>query len=273
MARGISFRYLPGGSILHRWDARCKLVALCGVTTILVHGAGGVLGLFSGILLVGVWVSNLPCRLLLRDLRGWVVLMTVVFAAQALDMREQAMRLVSWLPVSWVSFDAALLSVWRLALILAYSALFSLVTRARDVQEALLWLLRPFPFLPARRIALMMGLVMRFLPSTLDAVEEVKLANRSRLGDQVRNPLKRIKHLAIPVLRRALGRADELAVALVARGYREDLKPVIPPIPLLHTAPVALLLVMAPFAEELSGFLLTGSQEGLNLLLNFLQRI
>ncbi len=271
MARAMSFRYLPGESILHRWDARCKLVALCGVTTLLVHGSGGVLGLFTGILLVGVGVSSLPYRLLLRELRGWVILMTVVFAAQALDMREQAMRLVSWLPVSWASLDAALLSVWRLGLILAYSAVFSLVTRARDVQQALLWLLRPLPFLPARRIALMMGLVMRFLPSTLDAVEEVKLANRSRLGDQVRSPLKRIKHLAIPVLRRALGRADELAVALVARGYREDLQSVIPPIPLLHTAPVVLLLVPAPFAEEILGCLLTGSQEGLDLLFNFLQ--
>ncbi|MHC1744142.1 MAG: energy-coupling factor transporter transmembrane protein EcfT [Syntrophobacteraceae bacterium] len=272
MARGVAFRYLPGGSLLHRWDARCKLIALCVVTTMLVHGVGAVLCLFSGLLLAAMWAANLRCRLLLRDLRGWVVLLIVVFAAQAVDTQEQAIRVAPWAPVSRESLDAALLSIWRLALILAYSTLFSMVTRARDVQQALLWVLRPFPFLPARRIALMMGLVMRFLPLTLDAVEEVRLANRSRLGDQVRNPLKRIKHLAVPVMRRALGRADELTVALVARGYREDLKPFIPPIPLTHVAPLAVLLLVASLAEGISGLLLSGSQQGMDLLFHFLQR-
>jgi biotin transport system permease protein len=272
MARGVAFRYMPGNSFLHRWDARCKLVGLCSITYSLVNGVGPALGLFSGILLGVVGASSLPWRSLLRDLRGWAVLMTVVFVVQGLDTGGDGARLAFWLPASRASLDAAVLSVWRLALILAYSALFSLVTRARDMQDALLWFMRPLPFLPARRIALMMGLVVRFLPMTLDALEEVKLANRSRLGDQVRNPLKRIRQLVIPVLRRALIRADEIAVALPARGYREDLQPVIPPIPVLHVAPLTALLAMGLAADGLSGLLLRGSQQGTDFLFNLFQR-
>jgi energy-coupling factor transporter transmembrane protein EcfT len=201
------------------------------------------------------------------------VLLIVVFGVQGLDTNGEAIRLVSWLPASRASLHAALLSVWRLALILAFSTLFSLATRAREMQEALLWLMKPLPFLPARRIALMMGLVMRFLPLTLGVLEEVRMANRSRLGDRVRNPLKRIKQIVVPVLRRALGRADELAEALAARGYREDLKLVIPPIPALHVAPLAALLMIVPAARGLSGLLLHGSQQGADLLFNLLQRL
>jgi biotin transport system permease protein len=273
MARGVAFRYLPGNTFLHRWDARCKLVGLCSITYALVNGSGPVLGLLSGILVGVVGASNLRWRPLLRDLRGWTVLMAVVFVIQGFDTSGEAFRLVSWLPASRESLHAAVFSVWRLALILAYSALFSLVTRARDMQDALLWFMQPLPFLPARRIALMMGLVVRFLPMTLDALEEVKLANRSRLGDQVRNPLKRIRQLVIPVLRRALSRADEIAVALPARGYREDLKPVIPPIPLLHAVPLPALLAMGVADDGLSGLLLRGSQQGTDLLFNLLQRL
>lgn len=271
MAGGLAFRYVPGQSLIHHWDARCKLIALCAITYGLLHGAGSVLVLCTGILLASVWASRLPYRPLLGDLRGWTVLLGVVFVAQAIDLQEGVIRLVVWAPVSRASLEAALVSVWRLALILAFSALFSMVTRARDIQNALLWLLRPFPFLPARRLALMMGLVMRFLPLTLGVVEEVRLANRSRLGDQVRNPLRRIKHLAVPVLRRAMLRADETAVALAARGYREDLRPVIPPIPLLHAAPLLAVLALTPFVEGVSGFLLSGSKEGLNFLFDLLK--
>lgn len=272
MARGVAFRYLPGNSFLHRWDARCKLVGLCSITCALLNGVGPVLGLFSGILVGVAYASSLPWRSLLRDLRGWAALMTVVFVMQGLDMRGDAVRLASWLPASQASLDAAMLSVWRLVLILAFSALFSLVTRAKDMQTALLWFLQPLPVLPARRIALMMGLVVRFLPMTLDALEEVKLANRCRLGDQVRSPLKRIRQLVIPVLRRAFSRADEIALALPARGYREDLKPAIPPIPLLHAAPLPALLGMGLASDGLSGLLLRGGQQGADLLLNLFQR-
>lgn len=273
MARGIAFRHLPGNSFLHRWDARCKLIGLCSITMALLHAGRPILTCLTGILLAVVWAAKLPVRSLMQDLRGWMVLLALVFGMQALDTGGESTRVAPWLPATQESLGTAMLSVWRLTLILAFSVLFSLATRAKEMQGALLWVMSPFPFLPARRIALMTGLVIRFLPLILDVLEEVKAANRSRMGDRVRSPIRRIQHLTIPVLRRSLRRADDLAVALAARGYREDIKPAVPPIPLWHLAPLPLLLALGLVSDSLSTILLRTGQQSGNLLLNLLQRL
>lgn len=124
---------------------------------------------------------------------------------------------------------------------LCYGVLFTFVTRPRDLQNALIWFLKPFPFLPAQRISLMVTLTLRFLPLIMDQLEEVSLATRSRLGNQRKDLLRRAKFLVLPLFQRSLIRSDELALALAARGYREDRPVHLPPIPLAHL--LALILV------------------------------
>jgi energy-coupling factor transporter transmembrane protein EcfT len=124
---------------------------------------------------------------------------------------------------------------------LGYASLFTAVTRPRELLEALAWFLHPFRFLPTRRIAFMATLTMRFLPLILDELDEVNQANKARLGERRRNPVARAKYLLVPVLRRSFTRADELALALAARGYREDLAVEWPVFSPRHLIPVMLL--------------------------------
>jgi biotin transport system permease protein len=155
-------------------------------------------------------------------------------------------------------FEPAALACWRLGLILGYSVLFTFVTRPREVQEAVVWYLKPFPFFPARRLALMISLTLRFLPLILDQAEEVRAASRARLGDRRKNPLPRMKYFILPVFRRSLLRADELAVGLAARGYREDLSADLPGISGNHAGFLVLLVLAVILASggmtELTGF-------------------
>jgi biotin transport system permease protein len=85
----------------------------------------------------------------------------------------------------------------------------------------------------------MVSLTLRFLPLLLHQAEEVRLAFRSRLGGKRRNPLARLRFYAVPILRKSLVRAEELAYALAARGYRDDLPIPAEPIPLGHVLAVA----------------------------------
>lgn len=239
MAGGVTFHYWPGDSPLHRWDARCKVVALAIVTAGLLHVNAAALVLFS-VLLVGMTAhSRLPWLTLARELRSWGIFLAIIFLVQALTQDGSEERLASWLPVTITGAQTGLLTCWRLALILTYAALFSLVTRPGDLQTAILWFLRPFPFLPARRIALMVALTLRFLPLILDQADDVRQAARSRLVHLRRNPFIRIKALVLPLMRRFLLRSGDLALALAARGYREDIAlPAPPPVPAVHWAPV-----------------------------------
>jgi energy-coupling factor transporter transmembrane protein EcfT len=105
-----------------------------------------------------------------------------------------------------------------------------------------MWFLRPLPFIPARRIGFMVSLTLRFFSTILDQTEEVWLAHKARLGDQGRNPLRKIKYLGLPIIRRSFTRVEDVTLALLARGYREDLPLHLPGLKIFHLIPLMILL-------------------------------
>lgn len=125
---------------------------------------------------------------------------------------------------------------------LGYGILFTAVTRSRDLRDGLLWLMRPLPFLPARKISLMVSLALRFFYLLLHQFHEARLAFRARLGDRRRNPLRRAKAFGLPLLRHSFLQAEEVTYALAARGFREDLPSDLQDLPLTHLIPLPILL-------------------------------
>lgn len=234
MAGRLVFHYLPGNSVIHRWDARCKFAAMALAGFALPQTDARSLALFSILLACAAPVARLPWKTLLAELRVWWLFLVVIFVLQAWSPGSQRLESLPWLPTGAAELRAGAFSCWRLGLILCFAAFFTAVTRPRELQDAILWLLKPFPFLPARRIALMATLTMRFLPLVLDEADEVRTAGRARLGTRRKNPVLRAKYFALPLFRRSLLRADEFALALAARGYRDNLPVTLRGIPPAH---------------------------------------
>jgi biotin transport system permease protein len=242
MAR-IALHYFPGNSPLHRWDARCKFFGLLMITATLLQSKVTWLT-FDTILLIGVLIiSRLPLRQFLRDFWIWVIFLLALFLFQAFFTPGPRLSFFSRLPVSQDGVRLGSLTCWRLALILGYAVLFTAITRPREVQDTLIWLLKPFPFLHGRRIGLMVSLTIRFFSIILDEAEEVRLAHKARLGDLNKNPVRKAKSLALPLLRRSFSRAEDVTLALAARGFRDDLPLQLPKLPFSHLIPLFLLLV------------------------------
>jgi biotin transport system permease protein len=241
MAR-IALHYFPGNSPLHRWDARCKFFGLLMITATLLQSKVTWLT-FDTILLIGVLIiSRLPLRQFLRDFWIWVIFLLALFLFQAFFTPGPRLSFFSRLPVSQDGVRLGSFTCWRLALILGYAVLFTAITRPREVQDTLIWLLKPFPFLHGRRIGLMVSLTIRFFSIILDQAEEVHLAHKARLGDLKKNPVRKAKSLALPLLRRSFSRAEDVTLALAARGFRDDLPLQIPKLPFSHLIPLFLLL-------------------------------
>jgi energy-coupling factor transporter transmembrane protein EcfT len=57
-----------------------------------------------------------------------------------------------------------------------------------------------------------------------------------------KNPFRKVKFLALPLLRRSFSQVEEVTFALAARGFRDDLPIQLPKIPLSHLIPLILLL-------------------------------
>lgn len=250
MAERIAFHYVSKDSALHRWDARSKLLGLVMVTLSLLPTRFPLLLFHSGLLLALLFVSRFPWKAFFRDLRMWLVFLLFLSLLQTVSNSESSSLPLSWIPISREGLWTGVFTFWRLGLILGFGVLFTAVTRPRELQDALVWFLRPVPFLPARRIGLMAGLTLRLFTLLVEEGEEVKLAYRARYGDRCRNPWRRLKCLLLPILRRSFSRADEIAFALAARGYREDQPLRLPPLRLADLLPLPILgglLVSAAF--------------------------
>ena len=241
MAR-IAFHYFPGNSFLHQWDARCKVLGLLIITLSLLQFKAS-LFMFNSVMLIGLLIlSRLPLIQFLREFRFWAIFLFILFLFQVLFSQGDRLSFLPWLPVSKEGLILGGITVWRLGLILCYATVFTAVTRPKELRDATTWFIQPVPFLSERRIGLMVSLTIRFFSIILDEAEEVRLAHKARLGDQNKNPFRRAKFLALPLLRRSFSRAEDVTLALAARGFRDDLPLQIPKLPISHLIPLLFLL-------------------------------
>jgi energy-coupling factor transporter transmembrane protein EcfT len=238
MAQRIALHYFPGNSPLHRWDARCKFFGLLTITATLLQSKIPWLIVDSGILFGVLILSQLPLRQFLHDVRTWAIFLLILFLFQAFFAPGPRLSAFPWLPVSIDGLRLGSLTCWRIGLILGYAILFTAVTRPRELRDTLIWLLKPIPFLPERRIGLMVSLTLRFFSLILDQAEEVRLAHKARLGDENKNPFRKAKFLALPLLRRSFSRAEDVTIALATRGFRDDLPLQLPKMPFPHLIPL-----------------------------------
>jgi len=246
MAAGLAFHYVPGDSFLHRWDPRCKVAALAFTALAILQAGPTKLAFLSLAPPLAVYLSRLPLKPMLRDLKMWGIFLGMIFAVKVLFHPGAPGTGLAW-PPSPRAFQSASWTCWRLVLVLGLAVVFTAVTRPREVRDVVHWILEPLPFLPARRIALMVSLTIRFLPLLLDEWEEVKLAARSRLGDRRKGFFKRAKFIALPLFRRAFLRADDMSFALAARGYRDDVAVKLPSIAHGHLAGLGIFLAVLLF--------------------------
>ena len=78
--------------------------------------------------------------------------------------------------------------------------------------------------MPVHEIALMLSIALRFVPTLMDVTEKIMNAQRARGIDfgegNIYQQMKSIVPLLIPLLFSSFNRAEELATAMEARGYK-----------------------------------------------------
>ena len=120
--------------------------------------------ILDSVLLLGLLIlSRLPFLSFLQDLWRWMIFLCVLFLLQVFFTPGTPSSFLPWVPVSREGFRLGGLTFFRLSLLLCYATLFTAMTRPRELQDALVWLLKPIPFIPERRIGLMVSLFLRLL--------------------------------------------------------------------------------------------------------------
>ncbi|MDD3242477.1 MAG: energy-coupling factor transporter transmembrane protein EcfT [Eubacteriales bacterium] len=221
-------QFFPGQSVLHALDARAKLLGffllLAGVVCAASLPAYAVAFAAAGALLA---LSRLPARAVLAPLKRLWLFFVLIFAMNAL-FYERGDALWSWwiFRLSKAGMAQGANVAARVALMMVLSGVLTGTTAPMEITGALNALFKPLALLgiPAQEIAMILGIAIQFIPTLLEETDTIRKAQIARGARFESRSLWRraasLPPLVVPIFLSAFRRADDLATAMEARGYR-----------------------------------------------------
>jgi energy-coupling factor transporter transmembrane protein EcfT len=218
--------YPRESSFLHRTDTRFKMVFLILLSVGTINaGFSGLFILFMAMAPIFI-LERISIKRLIRELRLFFIFLTIIFVARTLSTTGEKLFQMDFfsviLLVTKQGVWSGALVCFRLFLVVLLGYIFIWSTWPSQVRIAIAWFLKPIPWIPEKKIATMLSLMMRFLPLILQEAKETADAQRARCVENRKDPVYRFIKLAIPMLRRIFLRADDLVLAMEARGYSEN---------------------------------------------------
>lgn len=235
-------QYLPGTSVVHRLDPRTKLAAF----VILFWGAASV-GTYLGTLVVIasavglIVIAGLPLGYVLRGLRPILPGVAVFLVFQILfggNFNPTGSPIIwQWsapepVPIHFTMTEASLrtttVSIGRLIFLLVLTSILTLTTTTTGLTHGLELLLAPLRPLkvPGHELAMTLAIALRFVPTLAEELERIVKAQVSRGADFDRpgrfafvRRARQLVPMLVPLFVSAFRRADDLILAMEARGY------------------------------------------------------
>ncbi|QDP38916.1 energy-coupling factor transporter transmembrane component T family protein [Radiobacillus deserti] len=221
-------QYVPGESFIHRLDPRTK-IALIFFFVIIVFfansvGSYGILTLFAFTVTIS---TRIKPTFILKGLTPVWFLIVFTFILHLIVTKEGN---VLFEVLGYSIYSGALIQGFaislRFFLLILITSMLTLTTTPIEITDAIETLLGPLKKVrfPVHELALMMSISLRFIPTLMQETEKISKAQASRGVDFRTGPLKEriqaVVPLLVPLFVSAFKRAEELAMAMEARGYR-----------------------------------------------------
>jgi energy-coupling factor transport system permease protein len=221
-------QYVPGQSFAHRLDPRSKLLFVVLFATLVFFANNPAsYGILIGFTIVSLWLSRISVSYILKSLQPvWFLILFTVLLHLLVTKGGVVYAQLGWLTIEEEGVRQAVYMSLRLTLLVIVSSLLTLTTSPIDLTEGMERLLGPAGKIgvPVHEIALMLSIALRFIPTLLEETDKIMKAQMARGADfHSGNLIRRAKNLipiAIPLFVGAFRRAEELALAMEARGYR-----------------------------------------------------
>lgn len=220
-------RYLPLDTLIHRLDPRSKLifVFLFVILIFFAHSFATYLWLFILIMTI-VQLSHIKTWFLIKGLTPIWIFLIFTFIMH-LFVTKGGVRIFE---LGFVSIDThgileGIYIVLRLMFIMMISTVMTLTTSPIDLTDAFEKLLYPLKLvkIPVHQLSMMMSIALRFIPTLMNELDKIILAQKSRGSElssgTLMNRIKAFIPLLIPLFISAFQRAEDLAIAMEVRGY------------------------------------------------------
>jgi energy-coupling factor transport system permease protein len=219
--------HVPAESPIHRLDPRLKMGAALLLMTLPFAAPAPLSNLILvAFVTLGAHLAGVPLPALLRTLRTVFWLGFFMFFFHMFTVPGRAV--LTWRGVA-ITVEGLLLGatqVYRLSLLVVLSSLLTFTTSPAQLTHGLETLFRPLTRLgmPVREVALVLTIALSFVPTLFDQVVKIGKAQQARGADvQAGPPWQRIRAWVptfVPIFVAAFRRADQLATAMEARGFR-----------------------------------------------------
>lgn len=240
-------QYYPTKSIIHRLDARIKILLVIAYIVMLFFiptvdnylAKGGNLSdyvikassAFIVVILffiVSILLSKVPIGKVLKSIKAVLFLVIITAVIMLLFYSGSASHVYFKRGIISISLEGIIsgaVMALRLFLLVIGPSLLTLTTTPVELTDGLERLLKPLALIkvPVHDIAIIMSIALRLIPTLIEEADKITAAQKARLAEfDDGNIFKRVKAMLpvfVPLLVSSFRRADELAYAMDSRCY------------------------------------------------------
>ena len=217
-------QYFPRDTIVHRLDARTKLILVVLYIVALFQSNGWVS-------YIAVVLATAACMALSQIkpatiFKGLKPMLFIIVLTAALNIfYTQGTQIIPGWIITWEGIARSVKMILRIVLLITGTFLLTYTTSPIALTDGLELLLNPLKKIkvPVHEMTMMMSMALRFIPTLIEETDKIMSAQKARGADfETGSLIQRAKALLpvlVPLFVSAFRRADELAVAMESRCY------------------------------------------------------
>ena len=227
MVRDITLgQYVPEKSLIHRMDARVKILLLLMVLVFIFACRNFVsltaISLFSIIIILMTKISFIKY---LKSLKAIFVIIIFTGIINLFSGSGDSLWQWQFLKITLGGINNAIFITVRISVMMMVSSVLTYTTSPTDLTDGLERIMSPLKLIHVKvhEIAMIMTIALRFIPVLLEETDKVMNAQKARGSDMENgNVFRRVRALVpvlIPMLVSSFRRAGDLAMAMECRCY------------------------------------------------------
>ncbi|MGB4985588.1 MAG: energy-coupling factor transporter transmembrane protein EcfT [Erysipelotrichaceae bacterium] len=220
-------RYIPLDSLIHKIDPRTKIIALLFLLVMIFLPIGywgyAIIGTF---LLCVILISKVDIKIIVKGLKPMMMMLVFLLVINVLIYKDGYVLLdILGFKIYSKAVYQTLFIAFRLVLMITTTTILTSTTKPLDLTLGLEKLLLPLKRVnfPTHEIAMIISIALRFIPTLIEQTQKIMKAQQSRGVDleegSFKEKINAILSLIVPLFICAFQTADDLAIAMEARGY------------------------------------------------------
>lgn len=230
MSKGFTFgNFYPSDSVIHKLDPRVKLITtLLFLVELFVFNnffCYVILTVFLGLIITA---SKVPLKLILRGSKAIVFVIMFTSVVNIFVIDGNTLVKIGGLRITDNGLNTTIFITIRLMYIYISSSILMFTTTPNNLTDGMAKLLEPLKKIkvPVHDLSMITSITLRFIPVLSEEATKIMKAQTARgVNFRQKKIIKRIKNyipMMLPLFVSSFRRSNELAMAMIARGYRGD---------------------------------------------------